>query len=104
MEPIVPDGSWCVFGPAPEGSREGKNLLVWHESFEDPEGLGHYTLKRWHSEKTVEPDDTGQSWRHVAVVLEPLNKSFKPILLNPDDAGMVRVVAELLRVLPSKSQ
>lgn len=103
MEPLVPDGSWCVFGPAPEGSREGRNLLVWHESFEDPEGLGHYTLKRWHSEKIVESDDTGQSWRHAVVVLQPANKSFEPILLNPDDAGMVRVIAELLRVLPSRN-
>lgn len=103
MEPIVPGGAWCVFGPPPEGSREGKNLLVWHESFDDPEGLGRYTLKRWHSEKVVQPDDTGKPWRHAAICLKPANKSFAPIELGPDAAGAVRVVAEFQRVLSPRS-
>ncbi|PAZ01716.1 MAG: hypothetical protein CAK85_01795 [Spartobacteria bacterium AMD-G5] len=64
-------------GLKPEGSREEKNLFVWHESFEGPDRLSHYSLKRWHSKMIVEPDDTGESWRHSAVVLQPLKKIFR---------------------------
>jgi hypothetical protein len=28
MEPLIPDGSWCLFCPCPAGSREGRIVLV----------------------------------------------------------------------------
>jgi hypothetical protein len=28
MEPLIPDGSWCLFRPCPAGSREGRIVLV----------------------------------------------------------------------------
>jgi DUF2075 family protein len=102
MEPLVPSGSWCVFGPAPEGSRSGMNLLVWHDSIHDPDGHGHYTLKRWESKKVVEPDESGLPWRHEKITLHPANKAYAAIVLGPDAESSVRVVAALLRTLPSK--
>jgi ATP-dependent helicase YprA (DUF1998 family) len=45
MEPLVPDGSWCVFTSPVIGSRDEKKLLVWHPSIKDPDGWGHFTLK-----------------------------------------------------------
>lgn len=99
MEPLVPSGSWCVFGPAPEGSRQGKNLLVWHAAIVDPDGHGQYTLKRWDSKKTIPSDDAQESWQHTEIFLKPLNSDFAPIQISPEDADSVRVLAELLRVL-----
>jgi DUF2075 family protein len=103
MEPLVPSGSWCVFGPAPEGSRNGMSLLVWHESINDPDGLGNYTLKRWESEKVVETDESGQPWRHEKITLHPANKTYSPIVLGQTSGISVRVVAEFLRILTVKA-
>ena len=99
MEPLVPDGSWCVFGPPPEGTRQGKNLIVWHASIKDPEGLGQYTLKRWRSSKHVPSDESHETWEHTEILLEPLNTAYNQIRINPEEADSLKVVAELLRVL-----
>ena len=34
MEPLIPDGSWCLFRPCPAGSREGRIVLVQFASLE----------------------------------------------------------------------
>lgn len=99
MEPIVPDGSWCVFGPPPEGTRQGKNLIVWHASIKDPEGLGQYTLKHWRSSKHVHSDESHEAWHHTEILLEPLNSAYDEIRISPEEADSVKVVAELMRVL-----
>jgi phage repressor protein C with HTH and peptisase S24 domain len=99
MEPLVPDGSWCVFGPPPEGTRQGKNLIVWHSSIKDPEGLGQYTLKRWRSSKHVPSDESHEAWQHTEILLEPLNSAYDEIRISPEKADSVKVVAELMRVL-----
>jgi hypothetical protein len=28
MEPLIPDGSWCLFRPCPAGSREDRVVLM----------------------------------------------------------------------------
>ena len=99
MEPLVPDGSWCVFAPPPEGTRQGKNLIVWHASIKDPEGLGQYTLKRWRSNKHVPSDESHEAWQHTEILLEPLNPDYNEIRISSAEADSVKVVAELMRVL-----
>lgn len=54
-----------------------------------------YTVKRYESEKVAD----GDTWRHVRVTLQPLNPACRPILLNEEDEGLVRVVAEVIEVL-----
>jgi hypothetical protein len=58
---------------------------------------GHYTLKVYSSEKEAAPDG---SWQHTRIVLRPLNPAFEPIVLTPKDEGDVRVIAELVGVVP----
>jgi SOS-response transcriptional repressor LexA len=96
MEPKIPDGSYCVFRANPEGTRQGKIVLVQHRGIEDPETGGQFTVKRYTSDKSSSPDGT---WRHTAITLEPLNPEYQPIRLNPSDAEAVTVVAEFLEVL-----
>jgi phage repressor protein C with HTH and peptisase S24 domain len=96
MEPEIFDGEYCVFRRDPQGSREGKIVLVQHHEVSDPETAGSYTVKRYHSEKTADGEG---GWRHIRITLSPENREFKPIVLTPADEEEVRVRAEFLVVL-----
>ncbi|MBM4237603.1 MAG: S24 family peptidase [Euryarchaeota archaeon] len=95
MEPLIPDGSWCLFQSPVTGSRQGRILLVQHHDIHDPETGGSYTVKRYRSEKTATPDG---SWRHASIWLEPVNPHYDPIAINDRDDA-VRVAAEFLELL-----
>jgi type III restriction enzyme len=96
MEPKIRDGDYCVFRAKPEGSRQGKIVLVQYRGTDDPETGGAYTVKRYSSR--VVSDSEG-AWRHAEITLSPLNPDFKPIVLTPESEGDVRVVAEWIGVL-----
>ncbi len=92
MEPLIPNGSVCLFRRFGAGSRQGKHVLV--------EELGRgandrYTVKRYTSRKAQLPDST---WSHDAIVLEPLNPEHDNIVLAADEERY-RVRAEFVRVL-----
>ena len=92
MEPRIPDGSLCVFRSGVAGSRQGKLVLV--------EYLGggtndRYTVKRYVSGKTEQPDGT---WSHDLIRLEPLNPEFEAWELDPEEERF-RVLAEFVQVL-----
>lgn len=96
MEPLVPDGSYCLFRPVPAGSRQGRKLLVWHTGTTDSETGGEYTLKIFSSEKV--PSEDGD-WRHERIILNPLNSEYQPLILEPEYEGEVRAVAEFVTVI-----
>lgn len=93
MEPVIPDGSWCVFRRNVVGSREGKRLLVENLAESDAGGQ-RYTVKRYHSEKRYSDDG---EWAHSVVRFEPLNPEFDAWEI--DDEHQCRVLAEFVRVL-----
>jgi phage repressor protein C with HTH and peptisase S24 domain len=78
MTPTIPNGHWCVFTPDPVGSREGRVVIVEQQTRVGPT----YTLKRYHSVKHYSKD--GESWRHVEIRLDSLNRNHGPIYLNKD--------------------
>ena len=94
MEPLIPDGSWCLFRPCPAGSREGRILLVQFNTLGAGENGGRFTVKKYHAEKTV----TAEGWRHDRVELLPLNRAFPPIELEPEDSADLTIVGEFVRV------
>lgn len=96
MEPLVPDGSYCLFRPVPAGSRQGRNLLLWHAGVADAELGGEYTLKVYTSEKVANADG---EWHHERITLKPLNPEYQPLVLEPEEEGAVISVAEFLKVL-----
>jgi ribosomal protein L40E/SOS-response transcriptional repressor LexA len=96
MEPAIPDGAYCLFGTPVEGTRQGRTVVVLLRDTADPETGQRFTVKRYESEKAVSEDGT---WRHVRVLLKPINRDFEPIELTCDDEGSVEVVAEMLEVL-----
>jgi SOS-response transcriptional repressor LexA len=56
------------------------------------ENGGRFTVKKYHSEKTI----TADGWRHSSIQLLPLNPLFEPITLEPDDAWDLMIVGEYL--------
>jgi DUF2075 family protein len=100
MEPLIPDGSLCLFRFDVAGSRGGRILLVQHHAISDPELGGSYTVKKYRSLKVQEADADKDTWSHTAIQLVPLNAEFKTIWINPDQVDDLRVVAEFIRVLP----
>ncbi|MBI5882344.1 MAG: hypothetical protein HZB91_04485 [Elusimicrobia bacterium] len=51
MEPLIPDGSYCVFRSERGGSRDGKVVLVEYAGLQDPDTGMCYTVKKYRSEK-----------------------------------------------------
>ena len=95
MEPVIPDGSYCLFRAPVEGTRQGKTVLVQLRDYADPETGQRYTVKRYESEKVKD----GNSWRHTRITLKPMNPEFEPIVLNSAEEGQLQVIAELIEVL-----
>jgi hypothetical protein len=103
MEPLIPDGSYCVFRRDVAGSRGGKVLLVQHRGISDPETGGSYTVKEYRSLKVEAPgSDEDPSWHHTAIRLVPRNRDFHAIWINPDQVDDVRVIAEFVGVIGKK--
>ncbi len=93
MEPLIPDGSLCLFRAAVAGSRNEKLVLV--------EMLGRgsndrYTVKRYRSEKVQDAEGT---WSHARIRMEPLNPEFEAWDLDAKEAENLRVIAEFVCVL-----
>jgi hypothetical protein len=98
MNRRIPNGSWCLFRLAPQGSRHGKVVLAQLRGIEDPDTGAQYTVKLYESEKRIDPD--GQ-WRHSVIVLRPDSTSteFERIVLEAREADSLRLIAELVAVL-----
>jgi SOS-response transcriptional repressor LexA len=95
MEPMIPDGSWCLFRAPVDGTRQGKAVLVQLRDALDPETGERFTVKRYESEKARVDD----SWRHARITLKPTNAEFEPIVLEDADDGALEVVAEFVAVV-----
>ncbi len=96
MEPLIPDGAYCLFSAPVTGSRKSKIVLVELRDAIDPDTGERYTVKRYESEKTTEGDG---AWRHVSVTLKPENPDYEPIRLAVEDEERLNVVAELVKVV-----
>jgi SOS-response transcriptional repressor LexA len=100
MEPLIPDGSLCIFRHSVVGSRQGKLLLI--QQLGASESGGEFTVKRYTSRKAA----TEEGWRHEGIRLEPINPEFEAWDLNPSDLedGPYRVRGEFIGVLPYEEQ
>lgn len=87
MEPRIPDGAWCLFAQT-AGDPQGRTLLVQHRGIHDADTGTSYTVKRFER----------LSARRVRLL--PENPDYEPIELRESDGADVRVVAELIDVLP----
>jgi DUF2075 family protein len=98
MNRRIPNGSWCLFRMRPEGTRQGKVILVRHRDITDADTGGHYTVKVYESKKEVLPDGT---WRHSSIILWPDTREsgYEPIVLSEERGSHLEVIGELIAVL-----
>ena len=97
MNQRIPNGSWCIFKANPNGSREGKIVLVQHRDIQDPAYAGNYTIKAYKSRKVATED----SWQHQEIILEPksTNPKFEPLNLSADQATDLQILGEFVAIL-----
>ena len=97
MNKRIHPGAWCLFHFNPQGTRNGKIVVVQHRRISDPELGGQYTIKRYKSEKHYGEDGVVNS----VVVLKPesTNDQHEAIVLSAEDAEEMVVVAEFLTVV-----
>ncbi|VWX37325.1 AAA family ATPase [Limnobacter sp. 130] len=97
MNKRIHPGAWCLFHFNPQGTRNGKIVVVQHRRISDPELGGQYTIKRYKSEKHYSEDGVVNS----VVVLKPesTNDQHEAIVLSAEDAEEMVVVAEFLTVV-----
>jgi phage repressor protein C with HTH and peptisase S24 domain len=88
MEPLIPDGSLCVFRAGVVGSRGGRLVLA------EDRGANAFAVKRYKSEKV----NTEEGWRHGRIHLESLNPGYPSWDLDQDEERY-RIVAEFVRVV-----
>mgnify|MGYP002336043444 CR=1 FL=1 len=93
MSRRIRSGAYGLFRHPVQGSRDGRVLLVESESLTDPEHGGRYTVKVY---RRRGPDE-------IALEPDTDQPGYEPIVLHASD-GAVRVVAELVAVLPSSTQ
>jgi len=97
MEPLIPEGSFCIFrGGTVAGSRQNKLLLIWNRATLD--SGGRYTVKQYTSRKRLTEEG---SPLHEQIRLVPLNPDFEAWDLTPAEfEDNYRVIGEFLRVVP----
>jgi Peptidase S24-like len=99
MEPLIPDGSLCLFHAGVVGSRQGKRLLI--QRLGATESSAEFTVKVYTSKKKPAGED---QWRHVSIRLQPLNPEFEAMEFGPEDEHkQFRVLAEFVQVLEEES-
>ncbi len=96
MEPLIPNGSYCVFSANVVGSRANKIVLVQQNSISDPDTGGKYTVKKYTSKKKYSPDGT---WEHEEITLLPLNPEYSQISIPNANEGEFLVIAEFIAVI-----
>jgi hypothetical protein len=98
MNRRYPNGAWCLFEVNPKGTRNNRVVVAEHRSIHDPDTGGSYTVKVYQSTKEYQKDGT---WRHLEVRLRPDSDDpkYKELVLGPDAAGSVRIIAELIAEL-----
>lgn len=91
MEPMIPDGAYCLFRQVARPSSPERIVLVRHGGNADPETGGQYTVKFYREEKPPKGKPR--------IVLKPQNPEFAELVIPQPEADQVRVIAEVVEVL-----
>lgn len=98
MNRRIPNGAWCLFRSERGGTRQNRIVLVQHRDIQDIDNGGHYTVKRYHSEKKSNADGT---WQHESIILKPETNmpGYQEIKLSEDEAADLKVLGEFVAVI-----
>lgn len=97
MEPLIPDGAYCMFRFLRPGALSGRVLLLQHHAIWDPDTGGTYTVAEYRAVSGPGADvGDADGWGQTSILLVPRNPAFKAISIPPDQAADLRAVAEFL--------
>src|SRR5262245_61819601 len=100
MEPLIPDGSLCLFRAGVVGSRQHKRLLIQRRGSKVTDA--EFTVKEYTSRKA--PNREGRM-ENTLITLSPLNLEFEAMEFTREDEGREFVViAEFVQVLSGPRQ
>ena len=96
MEPLIRDGSLCLFRGSVVGSRQNKRLLIQRMGVTD--SGAEFTVKKYTSKKKERPGE--DQLRNISILLTPLNPEFEAMEFGlEDEHRQFRVIAEFIQVL-----
>lgn len=97
MNKIIPNGSVCLFKRYTGGSRNGEIVLVELTDRQDPDSGSCYTVKEYHSVRTI----TDEGWRHTAITLKPVTNAegYEDIELTDEETKKLRIIGIFEQVL-----
>lgn len=95
MEPVIPDGAYCLFRYPVLELKDGMLLLVEHHGSVGSDSGGRYTVKRYR--RVVASGDDGG--RHLGARLEPLNPEYDVRELSPESGNEFRPIAAFVEVI-----
>ena len=90
MEPLIPDGSYCLFTFDTAGSRNGRIVLAQKVGMHDIDTGAQYTVKRYQSTKKLDADT---EWAHEKIVLKAINPDYDDIEILPEEGDELSVSA-----------
>jgi hypothetical protein len=96
MEPMIPNGSLCLFRAYQGGTRQNKVLLIKSRRLLDPETEMSYMVKRY---KRLTPVTDTQNRNRVVIHLISENKDYSPIVLQSSSEKEISVLAEFIEVI-----
>jgi len=97
MEPVIPDGSFCLFTTNVGGSRNGRIVLAQQSDIIDPDTGFGYTVKKYHS---IKKENQNSGWKHEVITLKPANPEYQDIIIPPDSGEDFRIIAFFMEILP----
>jgi len=90
MEPLIMDGSYCLFTFETAGSRNGKIVLAQKIGIHDADTGAQYTVKRYQSTKT---SNSHTEWVHEKIILKAINPDYEDLEILPEEAGELSIIA-----------
>ncbi|MCU7819048.1 MAG: S24 family peptidase, partial [gamma proteobacterium symbiont of Lucinoma myriamae] len=96
MEPLIPDGSYCLFKYGVAGSRNSRVVLVKKSGYEDPDTQTSFTIKRYFSQKVAGSEF---EWAHEKIELRPENPDYPVLTVEPDEAEDFTIIAEFIQCI-----
>lgn len=96
MNKVIPNGSICLFRYNPEGTRNGKIVLIENMDIQDQDFKSAFTVKTYSSVKSNSEEEL-----NIAITLRPnsFDASYKDIVLTEENARGMRVVGEFVSIL-----
>lgn len=96
MEPLIKDGSLCLFRRYSGGSRQGKVFLIQARGLKDNETGESYVIKKYQRQTPTRSSDQDEP---AIIHLISENSKFSPIVLVGLSDEEVQTIAEFIKIL-----